>query len=195
MPWDNDADQFSSPDYDFAPLAYYAQNALELIAAEQTRAITWWNTRWSSRLNFTLQALDAKQMHVGRPTTFSSRALHCIPSGEIIEKDNYEEVRSNFTFVYIPGSPQLSGAAAGRYSTVYVASFYLAMYESILQSAPTTKLTTNWPAAGRAADITSKLVRLDRPDTKLFQELVPENGIESIITMDLLINPYSLQPF
>lgn len=189
MPWDFDNDRFDSPDFDFAPTTFIAQKALELIDAQQSRALTWWNNRWSSAISYTMQSLPAAQMAVGEPLVMTARGLFCIPVSEILAKDNYQEEPAVFNFVYLPGDAQLAGAAAARYSKVFIAGFYLALYASILQSAPEDKFTLGWPAAGTPSHLANKRLRINRPDTKLFPQLVPENGVQSVITLECNIYP------
>lgn len=181
MPWKCDpyadpvVDEFGSPDYDTGPAFFYAQNALNLVAAQQSKAITWWNNRWKDVIGYTLQPIPASQFFIGEQLNLNARSLTAIIDGEIFEKDSYEEQRYRINFIYLSGDAQLTGIKGAIFAPVIVASFYLEMIKSILQTAPSEKLTIGWPSDTPANVV--KFLRIQRP---------------AVLVMDLIVNPYPI---
>jgi hypothetical protein len=189
MPWNHTLNQFESPDYDSGPIGYIAQKSLDLVAAEEGRAITWWNNRWATKIGYTLLPINSSSMFVGSPVDPNARALYCLINGEVREGDNQEE-RATFTYLYITGNTNLAAPNDGKFGQVIISSFVLKMIASILQTAPDEKFTDGWPDDNGPGLI--KTLRLERPDAKLIQELDPKLGVQMVLTMDLQINPYPI---
>lgn len=189
MPWNEDLDQFESPNFDVVPHGFILENIIDLYLLEQTRIQTWWNNKWAGKMKCSLDPLTKEQINIGFPTIANNRGLYLFNTSESNDRDNTETETFRLGVVYTTGKTQGEGTEAGRYYDVKVSSFYLASIKSFFQTLPLSKIFTGWPNEDGSKPPTARIFSnsIIDPSAK-FPDLVAL-GVQAYLSFEIQIQP------
>lgn len=202
---------FLYPISDDGPIVWYSMKTLQIVKKYQTKWFKWYNQKWSSRLNCTLEVLRAEQFAEGFPATANIRTLYCFGTGIQKAPDSYEEQAISLGLAYSTGKADLDGDDANLYGDFRESSFYLQALSQLFyrltdQSLTTAEYTQGWPTDNpffntfgdvettTKTDPPNVVIQPTQfnPDSRISERL-NKVGLQLYLQLELLINPYPIQ--
>lgn len=189
MPWNEDLDQFGSPNFDSVPFGFIAENIIDLYLAEQARIQAWWNNKWASRMKCSLQPITKEQCFIGFPTTNNTRALHIFNTSDSNDRDNTKTETIKLGICYTTGQTQGASTEAGRFYNFKVSSFYLVSLQSFFETLPLQKIFGDWPNEDGSEPPTARRFANDILDPSAkFPDLIGL-GVQAYLGLEIQIQP------